>query len=204
MILDPAFTHNSLQRLHINNNGISEWAELEKLGHTFPALHTLVAIANPLSKITVPIASPHIFPSLNCLTLNSTQLSKWSSIEALATFPDLVDLSLLNVPLGQHMRESERRFAIIARLPSLQLLNKSQVTPTERENAERWAIRHYHDKKDKLHTYQQLVNIHGLLQPLADVNLLFNTRLPCSFMLTTTIGRRLKYIVLTSIGLRGS
>lgn len=69
------------------------------------------------------------------------------------------------------MRESERRFAIIARLPSLQLLNKSQVTPTERENAERWAIRHYHDKKDKLHTYQQLVNIHGLLQPLADVHL---------------------------------
>ena len=69
------------------------------------------------------------------------------------------------------MREKGRRFAVIARLPSLQLLNKSQISPTERESAERWAIRHYRDKKDKLHTYQQLVDIHGLLQPLAEINL---------------------------------
>ena len=170
--LDPTFTHTSLQRLHINNNEISEWVELERLGHAFPTLQTLVAIANQLNKIT-NVTSPSVFPSLNCLTLNSTlnstNLSKWSSVDALTALPDLRDLSLLGVPLDQRMREKERRFA---RMPSLLVLNKSVISATERENAERWAIRHYHDKKDKLSTYQRLVEVHGPpLQPLADLSL---------------------------------
>ena len=124
-------------------------------------------MANPLGDIRE--VHP-VFPSLCCLTLNSTKLSEWRSVEALATLPDIRDLSLLAVPLGQAMEEKERRFAVIVRMPSLSKLNKSEITPTERENAERWAIRHYRGKREQPSTYQQLVEIHGDLKPLVDLN----------------------------------
>ena len=75
---DPSFTHASLNTLHINNNSISQWAELEKLSHAFPNLYTLVAISNPLQNISIVDST---FPSLQQLTLSSTQISDWTSIE---------------------------------------------------------------------------------------------------------------------------
>lgn len=127
-----------------------------------------MAIANPLGDICDVGAA---FPSLCSLTLNSTKLSKWKSVEALTALPDLRELSLLSVPLGQAMKEKERRFAVIARMPALSKLNKSEISETERENAERWAIRHYQGKRQQPSTYQQLVETHGHLEPLAKVNL---------------------------------
>lgn len=168
MNLDPDFSHGSLQRLHINNNNISEWVELERLGHAFPALHTLVVIANPL-RDTPNIAT--VFPSLRSLTLNSTQLSQWRSIEALTTLPRLQDLGVHSTPLGHAMQEKDRRFAIIARMPALRKLNKSEISVTERENAERWAVRYYQRNSEQPRNYQQLVETHGLLAQLADVDL---------------------------------
>ena len=139
--------------------------ELERLSLTFPTLHTLVAISNPLRDVPeVGMA----FPSVHSLTLSSTQLADWSSIESLASLPDLRDLRMCSVPLGQEMSERDRRFSVIARMPALRWLNKSE---TERENAERWFIRRYQDQAKRPRIFQTLVDTHGLLQPLVDLSL---------------------------------
>ena len=78
---------------------------------------------------------------------------------------------MCSVPLGQGMSERERRFSIIARMPGLLRLNKSDISVTERENAERWLIRRYQDETEKPQIHQTLVDTHGLLEPLADINL---------------------------------
>lgn len=165
---DPSFSHTALQRLHINSNSLSRWEEVSRLSPAFPNLHTLVAIGNPLEDI------PEVreeFPALHSLTLNSTKLSEWQSIEHLSSLPALCDLSVRSVPLGEELTEEERRFGTIARVPRLQRLNKSEVSETEREDAERWIIRHYLGSDNKPALYQQLVEKHGNLQPLPDIDL---------------------------------
>ena len=166
--LDPSFSHAALQRLHINNNSLSEWREVTRLSPAFPNLHTLVAIGNPLEAI------PEVqeeFPALYCLTLSSTKLSEWRSIEHLSSLPALCNLSVRCVPLGEGMSEEERRLSTIARMPRLQKLNKSEISETEREDAERWIIRRYLGSDSKPALYQQLVEKHGSLQPLPDIDL---------------------------------
>ena len=91
------------------------------------------------------------------------------------------DLSLLRVPVGQRMKEKERRFAAIARLPLLERLNKSAVSETEREDAERWAVRRYSNRDQPPAVYLRLVEKHGQLQPLADVELRPHTQATLQF-----------------------
>ena len=181
MTLDPSFSHSSLQRLHINNNHISQWAELERVGHAFPSLHTLVAISNPLKEVRQE--EGQAFPSLQSLTLSSTQVSDWTSIESLASLPNLSDLRMYSVPLGQEMGGQERRLSVIARMPALHRLNKSEISYTERENAERWLIRLYRDSPERPKIYQTLVDIHGLLQPLCDLDLSSGRRVSLQFLI---------------------
>ena len=154
--------------------------ELERLGHAFPSLHTLVAISNPLRNIPQVCEA---LSSLHSLTLSSTQLSDWSSVESLACLRDLYDLRMCGVPLGQEMCERERRFSVIARIPALRWLNKSEISLTERENAERWLIRHYRDKLERPKIYQTLVDTHGLLQPLLDLSLSPNHQVSIQFLI---------------------
>ena len=177
--LDPSFVHRGLQKLHINSNLFPSWPSLVPLSTSLPSLHTLVAIGNPLE--VIPEVAEGEFPSLRSLTLNSTKISKWRSVENLASLSALRDLSLLRVPIGQRMKEKERRFAAIARLPLLERLNKSAVSETEREDAERWAIRRYSNQDQPPTFYQRLVEKHGRLQPLVDVELWPHTEATLQF-----------------------
>ena len=69
------------------------------------------------------------------------------------------------------MEEKIRRFAIIARLPKMEKLNKSLVTESERDAAERWLIRQLKDSPNPPPVYHVLVKKHGELYPLAEVNM---------------------------------
>ena len=165
--LDPSFQHTTLKRLHINNNLFLEWTEIEKFSSAFPNLQALVALSNPLSGI--PVRNT-VFPELTSLNLNGTKISDWASIEQLNSLPKLSDLALLKVPLCKGMEEKKRRMAVVARMPNLTKLNKSMISDTEREDAERWLIRNHEHDSNHPAIYTSLVEKHGTLNPLADVD----------------------------------
>lgn len=167
--LVPSFVHPALKKLHINNNQLSNWREIEKLSTAFPSLTTVVATSNPLADI--PPVREGVFPELQTLNLNKSSLSTWTAVEHLSALSRLTDLSLLRLPLGAELEEKKRRYAVIARMPRLKKLNKSDVTDSEREDAERWLIRQYENDQNPPAVYQSLVQKHGILDQLAQVDL---------------------------------
>lgn len=167
--LTEAFLHSNLKQLNLNENSIQEWEEFVKLSHAFPNLQSLFASNNPVQKIH-PLSSG-IFPSLFTLNLNGSGLHQWQCIERLQELCQLKELSVMKIPLGAEMEEKKRRQAFVARLPRIAKLNKSSVTDTERETAERWLLREVKGSPDPPAVYQDLLKKHGQLDPLADVNL---------------------------------
>ena len=77
----------------------------------------------------------------------------------------------------------ERRFSVIARMPALRWLNKSEISSTER-NAERWLIQlrigSHRDNTERPKVYQTLVDTHCLLQPVLDLDLSSHHQVPSS------------------------
>ena len=71
-------------------------------------------------------------------------------------------------------------------MPALLRLNKSDISVTERENAERWLIRRYQDETEKPQIHQTLVDTHGLLDPLADINLSPSHEVTLQFLIDHT------------------
>ena len=167
--LPQDFLHSQLQRLYLNDNQISVWEELAKLSPAFPNLRALIACNNPIQHI--PSLTEETFSTLQTLNLNSSCLCSWQSILHLATLRQLEDLSMLKAPVGEELEPKKRRFAFIARLPRIVKLNKSNVSDMEREDAERWMVREWDREPDPPSLYHQLVQKHGPIQQLADVDL---------------------------------
>uniref|UniRef100_A0A8C7DNV8 Tubulin folding cofactor E like n=1 Tax=Oncorhynchus kisutch TaxID=8019 RepID=A0A8C7DNV8_ONCKI len=101
------------------------------------------------------------------------RLNRWEDIERLNFFPKLEEVRLMGLPLLQPYTNKERRSLTVAQLPSVSVLNGSVVTEGEREDAERFFIRHYLDLPEETlpHRYHVLVSKYGRLAPLAEVDL---------------------------------
>ncbi|XP_065195734.1 tubulin-specific chaperone cofactor E-like protein [Sycon ciliatum] len=185
----PERCHDKLKRLHFNNNAVVSWQNLERVGAVFPALLMLVARANPL---TVPVAeSPASADDENTeaaadelhlaqvpfIVLSETKISTVDELRGLAhRCPGLKQLRLQSVPLFDDWPEELHRGGIIACLPQLTHLNGSSIDDDEREKAERAFIRHYTNAPNLLvgdakEVAESLVEKHGNLLPLAEVNL---------------------------------
>ncbi|XP_014211891.1 tubulin-specific chaperone cofactor E-like protein isoform X1 [Copidosoma floridanum] len=128
------------------------------------------------------------FRQLRFLNVNGTLLSTWDDIDRLARFPALKSLRIQGCPLFESSREyteHERRQLLIARLPNVETLNGGGVISLqEREDAERAFIRHYMDKPEAdrpTSRYDELVGIHGKLDPLVNVDLTPEKRVKVKF-----------------------
>jgi len=101
-------------------------------------------------------------------------LSTWNDIDTLAAFPALTCLRVLGCPLLENYTKHERRQLLLARLPNITLLNGGgEISEREREDAERAFIRYYMEKpeSERPERYNELVRIHGKLDPLVNVDL---------------------------------
>ncbi len=165
------FKHEGLKNLHFNDNQIEQWDEMAKLSSAFPNLQRLIAASNPIAAVPNDLDTSRVFTELLVLNFNNSSLSEWDSIESLQTLQKLQDLSILKIPLSQQMEVGKRRKAFVARLPNLNKLNKTPITDSEREMAERWLIRELRGVPNPPTIYQELVKKHGNLQPLVDINL---------------------------------
>ncbi|XP_056140661.1 tubulin-specific chaperone cofactor E-like protein [Lampris incognitus] len=164
----------SLRRLQITDNQLQEWAEVRKFGSMYPCLDTLVLANNNLNSVEDTQATlQYLFPNLRSINLNNSGLCKWEDIERLNFFPKLEEVKAMGIPLLQPYTHQERRSLIVAQLPSVSVLNGSAIADGEREDAERFFIRHYQNcpAEEIPQRYHILVSKYGYLAPLAEVDL---------------------------------
>nr|XP_014350464.1 PREDICTED: tubulin-specific chaperone cofactor E-like protein isoform X2 [Latimeria chalumnae] len=146
----------SLRLLHITDNNLQHWGEIRKLGAMFPGLENLVLANNNVMAIEDSEDTiVRLFPNLRSINLHNSEVR------------------LRGIPLLETYNNEERRSLVIARLPSVSLLNGSVVTDGEREDAERFFIRFYmaHPTEEIPVRYHELVKKYGKLEPLAVVDL---------------------------------
>ena len=98
-------------------------------------------------------------------------MSTWEDIDALGMLQSLTEASILSNPVGDTLAKKECRMVYISRLQQLQKLNKSSISDEERESAKRWFIRLHLDNPNPPQIYFTLVERHGKLLPLAEVNM---------------------------------
>ncbi|XP_023817328.1 tubulin-specific chaperone cofactor E-like protein [Oryzias latipes] len=164
----------TLRLLHITDNRLHDWAEVRKFGSMFPSLETLVMANNNLASIQdSKDVLQRLFPNLRSINLHNSGLNRWEDVEKLNFFPKLEEVRLRGIPLLQAYTNAECRSLMVARLPSVSMLNGSVVTDSEREDAERFFIRYYLDcpERDLPYRYHSLVTKYGKLEPLAEINL---------------------------------
>lgn len=118
--------------------------------------------------------------------MSGTNINTWTDIDRLAKFPTLKKLRVQNWPLWDKCEstEHERRQLLLARLPGITILNGGGVvSQEEREDAERAFIRYYVDKpeSDRPERYNELVGIHGKLDPLVNIDLRPEKRVKVTF-----------------------
>ncbi|XP_078590193.1 tubulin-specific chaperone cofactor E-like protein [Branchiostoma floridae x Branchiostoma japonicum] len=169
----PPRSFPSVKILHFNGNNLQSWVEVCKLGETFPSLVSLVMHEVPLKDIEAPTKQlQETFLCLQKLNISNTGVGSWESLEKFNSLNQLKDVRLLGVPLLDDISDEKlRRQMVIARLPQIVRLNGSSVSEAEREDAERAFIRHFLDSEEKPERYHALVGIHGVLDPLVEVDL---------------------------------
>ncbi|CAG0880525.1 unnamed protein product [Cyprideis torosa] len=163
----------SVASLSFNGNPIQNGRDVLRLGHVFPSLRCLVVADCPICDLGDTKELNGVFPCLEKLNLSNTNLSGWDELEKLKVLDSLIDLRLMGCKALEDMTEHERRQQMIARMENLIRLNGGIITRTEREDAERAFIRQHLDKPetelpDRFH---DLVAKHGMLDPLAEIDL---------------------------------
>ncbi|EXB58480.1 Tubulin-specific chaperone E [Morus notabilis] len=144
----------SLEQLHLNKNILNRifYPDNDMIGE--------LSIASELHE-----KSDEPFQNMRCLLLGSNNLQDPASIDALNSFPKLVDIRLsdnpiLNIP----------RFVLIARLEKVEILNGSEVSIRERKESEIRYVRLVMSKLQgnledirQLHPrFAELKKIHGI------------------------------------------
>ncbi|KAH7681405.1 Ubiquitin-like protein [Dioscorea alata] len=138
---------DSLHLLSLEDNFIDDWDEVVKLCHlrSLEQLHLnnnnlkrIYYPANPASLDSTKIDSrcDRAFKNLKCLLLGSNQIEDLASIDSLNFFPNLLDVRLSGNPIDDPAKGGVPRFALIARLGKIKILNGSEVTSRERRESE--------------------------------------------------------------------
>lgn len=129
-----------LETLDLENNELSDWRDVLDACGDLPALKTLLLSGNciqSVSKDNGAVDARQHFTSLRCLALGSNNISSWESVDALNTFTSLEELRLSDNPLELAKQSAEGiRYHIIARVPSLKVLNGGSISLAERHDAE--------------------------------------------------------------------
>ncbi|KAH8308744.1 hypothetical protein KR059_001289 [Drosophila kikkawai] len=197
--------HPALKTLHFTGNPVEHWQEICRLGRLFPNLEALVLADCPIRSLQAEECKEdthRYFPSLRLLNLSSAQLNSWSAIDQLAKFGQLRNLRVKHWPLWESLEctEHERRQLLIARLPNVEMLNGGgKISTDERIDAERAFVRYYMDKpeEERPERYEELLQVHGKLDPLVNVSLKPDKRVKVVFTYNDVSESRFVDIYLT-------
>ncbi|CAF1117969.1 unnamed protein product [Rotaria sordida] len=168
---DYNFIHNNLKRIYISNNNLTDWKSICHLGYLFPCLETLIASDNPLKSFRSDDDVTICLLNLHTLSVDRVQVSEWNDIVALTKLPCLHALRIYSAPLLKSYQKDERFFLLLGYMKNLKKLNGSDITANERETNERRFIRYYSQRDDKPQRYFDLIEKHGNLKPLVDIQI---------------------------------
>lgn len=138
---------DTLRLLNLEDNYISDWSEILKLSQ-LKSLEQLHLNKNNIEQIWYPAAdelpysselpdkSYNPFQNLRCLLIGGNKIEDVASIDALNSYPALVDVRCSDNPATDPKRGGIARFALIARLAKVKTLNGSEITPRERKESE--------------------------------------------------------------------
>ncbi len=180
------FVKPSIKILYFNNNNLTHWSEVCKLGKCFPKLENLVLSHNDLTNFgpchtQAPdslFCNSNCFENLQTLIINKLKINEWSVIDQLREFPHLKHVRIQNIPLLNTFNDEEKYYLLVAHLhESIDSLNGSKISSDDKENCERKYIRHFMDVAAKPKRYYELESKHGKLNKLADVNLEIRKRI---------------------------
>ncbi|KAJ3589339.1 hypothetical protein NHX12_010184 [Muraenolepis orangiensis] len=175
----------SLRLLQITDNQLRAWTEVRKLGAMYPRLEMLVLANNSLDSVEDSSdALEQLFPNLRSLNLSHSGLSTWEDVERLNFFPKLEEVKIKGIPLLQQYSKHQR-------LPAVSMLNGSLVTEGDREDAERFFIRHFQDLPE-----EELPRRHSI----SDENDEFSPRSPEVAESFLTAGRGRYHVLVSKYG----
>ncbi|KAK7105938.1 tubulin-specific chaperone cofactor E-like protein isoform X1 [Littorina saxatilis] len=165
-------TYPSLTHLFFNNEDIDTWSQVSGLGRAFPNLRHLYLAGSAITSLDDDGSRmAQLFPCLEMLSLNKTQLKGWDEVDKLRHLPALTDVRVLGIPFLEEQEEKSRREQLVTRLPNIKRLNGSCVKEEERLDAERAFLRLYQDSHYKPDRFFELEKVHGRVNELANVNL---------------------------------
>ncbi|XP_006868627.1 PREDICTED: tubulin-specific chaperone E [Chrysochloris asiatica] len=136
----PTGVLQMVKLLDLSDNRLIDENQLFLLAY-MPRLEQLLLSGTGISSIHFPDAGigckTSMFPSLQYLVVNDSQISQWSFINELDKLPKLHSLSCVRNPLTDGNRDvgATRQF-IIAKIGQLRILNKCEILPEERRGAE--------------------------------------------------------------------
>lgn len=158
------FVHPSLRILYFNNNMLSEWSEVAKLGKAFSNLDQLVLSDNSqLASFSHP-ENHQLFRNLKLLIANRLSINEWSCLDELKRFPSLKHLRMQHVPLLTSLSDEEKYFLLVAHLhDGVESLNGGRITAEDRDQCERKYIRYFMDSEHRPSRYYELEAKHGKL-----------------------------------------
>lgn len=169
-VVDWPTSFPNLKKLHFNSNGIEDWNDVLRIGKIFPNLKSLILCENCIREVIMDNQCD-VFETLQTLSLSQTEVDEWDALDEMRKLPALEDLRLVGIPLARDEESSKIRQLCISRLPNVKKLNGSCIDKDEREDAERFFIRHYMDSDNPPARYHELIQIHGKVDRLAEVDM---------------------------------
>jgi len=177
-LADPgnaALKHKALRFLYLSCNPINDFCSVSmNFISGCSSLEFLSLAECPVCQLPEVNELPNLPKQLRSLNVSTTKINSWSEVEKLRKFPGLDELRIQGCPFLDEYTAHEKRMMLIARLPNVKAMNgSSPITATEREDAERAFIRHFLDVPEdrRPERFDELVGIHGLLDPLVNVDL---------------------------------
>ncbi|KAA1469385.1 hypothetical protein DENSPDRAFT_773147 [Dentipellis sp. KUC8613] len=134
--------NSGIEVVNLDGNQLSDWTDVCRALAPFTRLNRLILSTNPLSTVPSRDGSSNLevqpLPQVKHLAFLSAGISTWASVDALNSWlPGLESLSLSGTPLVEDEQTGRtwRQF-VIARVPSLRVLDSTPISPHQRTDAE--------------------------------------------------------------------
>jgi hypothetical protein len=130
----------TLKVLDISNCGLTEWSQVAYFKNLV-SLEELLVDGNDVTKVGRFDKDGGGFATLSRLSISSSKLDTWKSIDNLSSFSSISNLRVSHIPLFAGKGASEVRPEVIGRMANLSFFNGSGISPRERIDSEKLYLR---------------------------------------------------------------
>ncbi|KAL1917454.1 uncharacterized protein VTP21DRAFT_3847 [Calcarisporiella thermophila] len=130
-----------LKLLNLEHNAIESSGEILRLS-MLPSLEQLSLNSNPINKLEFHSEQGEVFfPRLRYLNISELPLTNWSDIDAVGQWLQVRDLRARKLPVYKGIGAEMLDVQLVGRVPNLEIVNGSSLTPQAREDMERYFLK---------------------------------------------------------------